>query len=83
MYNPTYVTHLIISVLIFPSSYYHLTDSNQAYSHSVKLPDDRSGQIRFLRYCAVSGSVPRPRNNHTALFRRCAPGHREGGKHNI
>ncbi|HBX8455586.1 TPA: hypothetical protein MIH98_28940, partial [Klebsiella pneumoniae] len=46
----------------------HQRDNKQPYSHAVKLPDSRSGEIRFLRYCAVSGSVPRSGNNHTALL---------------
>ncbi|ATM35089.1 hypothetical protein CRN28_27470 (plasmid) [Klebsiella pneumoniae] len=43
--------------------------NNHPHSHAVKLPDDRSGQIRFSGLFKLSGSVPRTRNNHTALFR--------------
>lgn len=49
---------------------YHQTDNKQTYSHAIKLPEGRSGEIRFLRYKAVSGSVTRTRNNHTALLWR-------------
>ncbi|AXZ16529.1 hypothetical protein AM455_27150 (plasmid) [Klebsiella pneumoniae] len=45
----------------------HQRDNKQPYSHAVKLPDGRSGRIRLLCYSTVSGSVPRTRNNHSAL----------------
>ncbi|HBZ1520436.1 TPA: hypothetical protein MJG23_23260 [Klebsiella pneumoniae] len=47
----------------------HLIDNKQPYSHAVKLPDGRSGQIRFLCYCAVSGSVPRSGNKQSGVVR--------------
>ncbi|RYH97078.1 hypothetical protein EVY00_11490 [Citrobacter werkmanii] len=47
----------------------HLRDNKQPYSHSVKLQDGRSVRIRLFALYEVSGSVPRPRNNHTALYR--------------
>ncbi|EIW8772383.1 hypothetical protein BJQ27_26905 [Klebsiella pneumoniae] len=43
--------------------------NNHPHSHAVKLPDDRSGQIRFFRYYAVSGSVPRSGNKQSGVFR--------------
>lgn len=53
----------------FPCRHHLQTDNKQTYNNVVKLPEGRSGEIRFLLYNAVSGSVPRTRNNHTALFR--------------
>ncbi|RWT73440.1 hypothetical protein DN595_23840 [Enterobacter cloacae] len=47
----------------------HQRDNKQPYSHAVKLPDGRSGEIRLSGISQVSGSVPRSGNNHTALFR--------------
>ncbi|WP_282808645.1 hypothetical protein, partial [Klebsiella pneumoniae] len=47
----------------------HLRDNKQPYSHAVKLPDTRSGQIRLFTYCEVSGSVPRSGNKQSGVFR--------------
>ncbi|HBY8927465.1 TPA: hypothetical protein MI935_26830 [Klebsiella pneumoniae] len=46
----------------------HLRDNKQPYSHAVKLQDGRSVRIRLFALYEVSGSVPRPRNNHSALL---------------
>lgn len=62
---------------------YHQNDNKQAYNHAIKLPDARFRQIRLSGVFELSGSVPRPRNNHTALFRWCAAGRGEGDKHYI
>ncbi|HAJ2742967.1 hypothetical protein FD815_23225 [Klebsiella pneumoniae] len=62
------MTHLTVTNRDFIYCHYSLADNKQPYNHVIKLPDSRSGEIRFLRYCAVSGSVPRSGNNHTALL---------------
>ncbi|ECM4990710.1 hypothetical protein NU37_21275 [Salmonella enterica subsp. enterica serovar Montevideo] len=43
--------------------------NNHPHSHAVKLPDGRSGQIRFSFLSQLSGSVPRSGNKQSALFR--------------
>ena len=67
-YNPGSVTRLNIPMLIFPFREHHDTENKQEYSHSVKLPDGRSGRIRLFTCSEVSRSIPRTRNKQRALL---------------
>ncbi|OUK81541.1 hypothetical protein BZY51_06205 [Enterobacter hormaechei] len=69
--------------MIFPCRNHFQADNKQPYSHAVKLPDGRSGQIRFSGVFELSGSVPRTRNKQSAQFRWLAGGHAAGERHNI
>ncbi|MBE8829821.1 hypothetical protein F3H65_28265 [Klebsiella quasipneumoniae] len=62
------MTHLTVTNRDFIYCHYSLADNKQPYNHAVKLPDAHSDLIRLFCYSAVSGSVPRTRNNHTALL---------------
>jgi len=44
--------------MIFPFRHHFYADNKQSYNKCVKLPDDHSGLIRFLRYFTFSGNVP-------------------------
>lgn len=64
----------------FPCHHHFQTDNKQPYRHTIKLPDGRSGQIRFPGVSQLSGSVPRARNKQSGVFRCAAPGHPEQDK---
>ncbi|ORJ49439.1 hypothetical protein B2M27_15660 (plasmid) [Kluyvera intermedia] len=58
----------VFSFHIIASDNCHHSDNMQTYSHSVKLPDGRSGQIRLSGIFELSGSVPRIRNKQSVLL---------------
>ncbi|AXO43076.1 hypothetical protein EKN99_19830 [Enterobacter hormaechei] len=57
---------------------YHQNNNKQPYNHSIKLPDGRSGQIRFSGYPQLTGSVTRSENKRSALFGPFLSGTGEG-----
>lgn len=61
--------------MTFPCRHHFQADNKQTYSHAVKLPDGRSGQIRLSGISQLSGSVPRQGNKQSGVFRCAAPGH--------
>jgi hypothetical protein len=69
--------------MIFPFRNHLQAYNKQLYSHDVKLPEGRSGEIRFLRSNAVSGSVPRSGNKQSGNIGRWAAGHDQGAEYNI
>ncbi|ECY4131468.1 hypothetical protein AU861_12395 [Salmonella enterica subsp. enterica serovar Infantis] len=56
--------------MIFPCRHHFQADNKQPYSHAVKLPDGRSGQIRFSGVFELSGSVTRTRNKQSGYSSR-------------
>lgn len=59
-HNPESVTWMN-----FPSRHHFQADNKEAYSHDVKLPDGRFGEIRFFAYLTFSGSVSRSGNKQS------------------
>lgn len=53
-YNPASVTRMI-----FPCRHHFQAYNKHHYKNAIKLPDGRSGWIRFFAIYEVSGSVPR------------------------